>query len=295
MRFATLMPNSAAVLHNGRYVQLVDLGLPSSLTDFLALGDAGMTQLKSKLSTVQPTAGVAASEASFAPPVTPRQIICVGKNYKLHVQGGGEAKMPPEPIIFPKSPGCLSHTGAPIEIPAFVTYPDYEAELAVVIGKTGKNIPVADAYSYIFGYTCGHDVSARDHQLGLDLTNVPPGKQWMRGKTFDTFAPIGPAIVTKDEIADPHALRIQCLRDGKPVQDTHRGDEQVERMHFDVPFLVHWISQGHTLFPGDVILTGTPSGTAMELDEKPWMKNGETYTVRIEGIGELTNTVRFQQ
>lgn len=302
MRFATLQVSPAAtesaVLHHDRYVPLRELGLPSSMGDLLALGEAGLEQLRTKRTSLSSTAGIAAAEAKLAAPVSPRQIICVGKNYKLHVHGGGESQMPPEPIIFPKSPGCLTGPGAAIEIPAFVKYPDYEAELAVVIGKQGKNIPEAQAMDYVFGFTCGHDVSARDHQLSLDLSKIPPGKQWMRGKTFDTFAPLGPVIVTPDEIPDPHALRIQCLRDGKPVQDTHRpasggGAEQVERMHFTIPFLLHWISQGHTLFPGDVILTGTPSGTAMELDEKPWMRAGETYTVRIEGIGELTNEVSF--
>lgn len=202
-------------------------------------------------------------------------------------------KMPSQPIAFLKTPGCFVGSGDEICIPSIVECPDFEAELAVVIGKRGKNIPEADAMKYVFGYTGAHDVSARDHQLGTkDFTNLPPLHQWTRGKTFDTFCPLGPHIVTADEIEDPHELRIQCLRDGKVVQDTH-GKER-ETMHFRIPHLIHWLSQGHTLEAGDVILTGTPSGTAMELPEKPWMKPGETYTVRIGGIGDLTNTVVFE-
>src|SRR5262249_4310104 len=157
---------------------------------------------------------------------------------------------------------------------------DYECELAVVIGKTCKNVPKAKAYEYILGYTCANDVSARDWQLKRG------GGQWCRGKTFDTFAPLGPSLVTKEDIHDPHALRIQTILNGEALQDWNTSD-----MIFDIPTIIEFLSGSTTLLPGTVILTGTPQGVGVARKPPVFLKAGDTVSVVIEKIGTLTNPV----
>jgi 2-keto-4-pentenoate hydratase/2-oxohepta-3-ene-1,7-dioic acid hydratase in catechol pathway len=160
---------------------------------------------------------------------------------------------------------------------------DYECELAVVIGRNCKNVRRADALDYVFGYTCANDVSARDWQIKRG------GGQWCRGKFFDTFAPLGPCLVTRDEIPNPNALRIRTILNGETVQDWNTND-----MIFDVPALTEFLSGSTTLLPGTVILTGTPHGVGMASKPPRWLKPGDSVSIEIEKIGTLTNPVALE-
>ena len=218
-------------------------------------------------------------------PVAPTQILCVGLNYRRHAEES-KAKVPERPILFVKGINALQHPGDPILIPQHLRSDevDYECELAVVIGRACKNVSRADALDYVLGYTCSNDVSARDHQLKLG------GGQWCRGKFFDTFAPLGPRLVTPDEIPQPNALKIATILNGERVQDWTTSD-----MIFDVPALIEYLSGSTTLPPGTVILTGTPHGVGMAAKPGPrWLRPGDIVSVEIEGIGTLTNPVALE-
>jgi 2-keto-4-pentenoate hydratase/2-oxohepta-3-ene-1,7-dioic acid hydratase in catechol pathway len=225
--------------------------------------------------------------APFKPlaPLVPAAILGIGLNYRKHAEETG-AKIPEYPILFLKNPGSLQNPGDPILIPtALASHEvDYECELAVVIGKTCKNVKKADALDYVLGYTCANDVSARDWQ------KQKGGSQWCRGKSFDTFCPLGPCLVTPDEIPNPNALKIATLLNGEPVQDWTTGD-----MIFDVPTLIEFLSGSTTLLPGTVILTGTPQGVGMARKPPLWLKPGDTVTVEVEKIGLLTNPVELEK
>ncbi len=214
-------------------------------------------------------------------PVQPTAILCIGLNYRRHAEEG-KAKIPQWPVLFMKSPGAVQNPGDPIVLPTKLksTQVDYECELAVVIGKTCKNVSKADALNYVLGYTCANDVSARDWQKDFG------GSQWCRGKTFDTFCPLGPCLVTTDEIPNPNALRIKTILNGEALQDWTTED-----MIFDVRTLIEFLSGSTTLLPGTVILTGTPHGVGMARDPKIFLKPGDTCSIEIEKIGTLTNPV----
>jgi 2-keto-4-pentenoate hydratase/2-oxohepta-3-ene-1,7-dioic acid hydratase in catechol pathway len=215
-------------------------------------------------------------------PVVPTQILCIGLNYRQHAAETG-AKIPERPILFFKSLNAVQNPRDPIQLPRRLRSEevDYECELAVVIGQSGKNIPRADALRHVLGYTCANDVSARDHQIRLG------GGQWSRGKSFDTFAPLGPCLVTADEIPNPNALRISTVLNGERVQDSNTAD-----MIFDVPALIEYLSGSTTLVAGTVILTGTPQGVGMARKPAPrWLQAGDTVSIEIEKIGTLTNPV----
>jgi len=215
-------------------------------------------------------------------PVVPTQILCIGLNYRQHAAETG-ARIPERPILFFKSLNAVQNPGDPIQLPRRLRSEevDYECELAVVIGQSGKNIARADALRHVLGYTCANDVSARDHQIRLG------GGQWSRGKSFDTFAPLGPCLVTADEIPNPNALRISTLLNGERVQDSNTAD-----MIFDVPALIEYLSGSTTLLAGTVILTGTPQGVGMARKPTPrWLQAGDTVSIEIEKIGTLTNPV----
>src|SRR5690606_29596218 len=186
-------------------------------------------------------------------PIDPTMIWCIGLNYRRHAEETG-ARLPEYPVVFAKGPNAALAAGAPIEIPQVLASEqvDYECELAVVIGKRCKNVTPERALDYVLGYTCANDVSARDWQVKQG------GSQWSRGKTFDTFAPLGPVLVTADEIPNPNALRISTRLNGQVVQDSNTSD-----MIFDVPQLIAFLSGSTTLLPGTVILTGTPEGVGM--------------------------------
>ena len=214
-------------------------------------------------------------------PVEPTTIICIGLNYRKHAEETG-AKFPEFPVVFFKGINTLQNPDGPIEIPTHLpsNEVDYECELAVVIGRACKNVSRADALDYALGYTCCNDVSARDWQLKRG------GGQWSRGKSFDTFSPLGPVLVTRDEIPNPNALGIRTVLNGEVMQDWNTND-----MIFDVPTLIEFLSGSTTLLPGTVILTGTPHGVGMAQKPPRWLKPGDTVSIEIEKIGVLTNAV----
>ena len=219
-----------------------------------------------------------ASIGKLLAPVRPTSILCIGLNYRKHAEESG-AKAPEYPVLFMKAVSALQNPGDPIVIPRVEpTQVDYECELAVVIGKAAKNVSEEAALSYVLGYTCANDVSGRDWQINKG------GSQWCRGKTFDTFCPLGPDLVTTDEINDPNDLRIKTILNGETVQDWTTGD-----MIFNVPRLISFLSQGTTLLPGTVILTGTPQGVGFARKPPLFLKAGDSVTVEIQGIGALTN------
>jgi len=214
-------------------------------------------------------------------PISPVAMLCIGLNYKHHA-AESKAPIPEFPVLFVKNPGALNHPGEPIAIPRHLRSDevDYECELAVVIGRACKNVSRANALDYVLGYTCANDVSARDWQ------KIRSGGQWCRGKSFDTFGPLGPCLVTRDEIPNPNALRIRTIINGETLQDWNTND-----MIFDVPTLIEFLSGSTTLLPGTVILTGTPHGVGMARNPPRWLKPGDNVTVDIEKIGALTNPV----
>jgi 2-keto-4-pentenoate hydratase/2-oxohepta-3-ene-1,7-dioic acid hydratase in catechol pathway len=214
-------------------------------------------------------------------PVVPVSILCIGLNYRRHAEECG-APYPKYPILFLKAPATLQNPGDPIVLPRHLRSDkvDWEAELAVVIGRTCKNVSRDRALDYVLGYSCSNDVSARDWQANAG------GDQWCRGKGFDTFAPLGPCLTTTDEIPDPHALKIKFDIDGEVLQDWTTGD-----MIHDIPSIIEFLSGSTTLPPGTVILTGTPQGVGGAMKPQRFMKAGEVATVTIEKIGSLTNPV----
>jgi 2-keto-4-pentenoate hydratase/2-oxohepta-3-ene-1,7-dioic acid hydratase in catechol pathway len=219
--------------------------------------------------------------AKLLAPIEPKGFLCIGLNYRRHAEEGG-APIPKWPVLFMKTDSAVQNPGDPIELPVKLksNEVDYECELAVVIGKTAKNVKKEKALEYVLGYTCANDVSARDWQKDFG------GGQWCRGKTFDTFAPIGPCLVTPDEIPNPNALGIKTILNGQVMQDWNTND-----MIFDVPTLIEFLSGSTTLTPGTVILTGTPHGVGMARKPPVWLKAGDSITIEIEKIGSLTNPI----
>jgi len=214
-------------------------------------------------------------------PIQPVVFFCIGLNYRRHAEEG-HAAIPQFPVLFLKSPAAVQNPGDPIVLPRGLRSEevDYECELAVVIGKRGKNVPKEQALDYVLGYTCANDVSARDWQGKWG------GGQWCRGKTFDTFAPLGPCLALKDEIPDPAALRIRTVLNGQVMQDWGCDD-----LIFNVPSLIAFLSGSTTLLPGTVILTGTPHGVGFARKPPVFLRPGDTVTIEIDRIGALTNPV----
>jgi 2-keto-4-pentenoate hydratase/2-oxohepta-3-ene-1,7-dioic acid hydratase in catechol pathway len=214
-------------------------------------------------------------------PLVPRDILCVGLNYKQHA-AESNAEPPAYPVLFLKNSGALQNPGDPIVLPRKLRSDevDYECELAVVIGKRCHNVSRANALAHVLGYTCANDVSARDWQ------RRGGGGQWCRGKTFATFCPLGPVLVTTDEIPDPNRLAIKTILNGQTLQDWNTSD-----MIFDVPAIVEFLSASMILNPGTVILTGTPHGVGFARKPPVYLKVGDTVTIEIEKIGRLTNPV----
>ena len=218
-------------------------------------------------------------------PLSPQDILCIGLNYRKHAEEG-KADIPENPILFMKTSTSAQNPGDPIVLPRKLNSDkvDYECELAVVIGRTCHNVSKADALDYVLGYTCANDVSARDWQMNGG------GGQWCRGKTFATFCPLGPHIVTADEIPDPNTLPIKTVLNGDVMQDWNTND-----MIFDVPTLIEFLSASCELAPGTVILTGTPHGVGAARKPPVFLKDGDTCTIEIGGIGALTNPVVDEQ
>jgi 2-keto-4-pentenoate hydratase/2-oxohepta-3-ene-1,7-dioic acid hydratase in catechol pathway len=213
----------------------------------------------------------------FLPAVYPSKILAIGRNYAEHAAEGG-ADLPKAPLLFNKLPNALSAHQAPIVLPAISTQVDFEAELAVIIGRTAKRVSEADALDHVFGYSLIDDVSARDLQFG--------DGQWTRGKSLDTFAPLGPFITTRDEIDDVQTLKIEGILNGEVMQSSNTS-----RMIFKVAYLVSYLSQGITLQPGDVIASGTPDGVGIFRKPPILLKPGDVFEVKIEKVGTLRNPV----
>jgi 2-keto-4-pentenoate hydratase/2-oxohepta-3-ene-1,7-dioic acid hydratase in catechol pathway len=283
MRLATL--NTAhgprpAVLSGDRYVDLIanNPKFPASVRSILA--DPSLMAAAAELAKRPNAIGVPAASAKLHAPVhDPQKIVCVGLNYRDHAI---ESKMPipKEPVLFSKFPSALIGHDEPIVVPKISNKVDYEAELVVVVGKRGRKIPESAALDYVAGYSIGHDVSARDWQLEKD------GKQWMIGKTFDTFAPVGPNLVTRDEIPDPHKLSIRLRLNDRTMQSSN-----TEQMIFSVAQLIAYVSLVFTLEPGDLIFTGTPPGIGHALNPPVYLRGGEVVEVGIDSLGVLRNPV----
>lgn len=272
-------PRVAAV-RGDDYVDLnrADGSLPTSLKELIALGPTGLQRAAS--AQVKGESFPASSVKVLAPIPDPQKVICVGLNYADHAKESG-VNPPEEPVFFNKFPTAVSAHGDPIVLPAVSKEVDYEAELVVIIGRGGKNISRGEALSHVAGYCPGHDVSARDWQL------AKPGKQWLLGKTFDTFAPFGPAMTTSDEVGNPSDLRIQFRLNGQTLQDSN-----TKQFIFPVDELIAYVSQVCTLVPGDVIFTGTPPGVGFARDPKIFLKPGDVAEVEIEKLGVLRNPVK---
>src|SRR5687767_852005 len=215
-------------------------------------------------------------------PIVPTDILCIGLNYREHAKESG-SQIPENPMLFQKSSNTLANPLDPILIPKRSSQIDYECELAVVIGpREAKHVSRERALEYVLGYTAANDVSARDWQREKNLG----GGQFARGKSFDTFCPLGPCLVTRDEIPNPNSLRIKTILNGQVMQDHTTAD-----MIFDVPALIESLSSTMTLRPGAVILTGTPQGVGFARTPPVWLKEGDKVVVEIENIGRLENPV----
>lgn len=219
------------------------------------------------------------AELKLDAPVRPSKIVAIGQNYFDHVREQN-APLPERPIIFAKFPTAVIGPGDEIRWdPALSDQIDWEAELAVVIGRPARRVRAAEAYEYVFGYTVANDVTARDLQKG--------DGQWVRGKSLDTFCPLGPWIVTRDEVPEPHGLPIRTRVNGQIMQDS-----RTDQLIFRIPELIEFITRAFTLLPGDIILTGTPPGVGAFRRPPIFLKDGDVVTVEVEGIGALTNPCR---
>jgi len=257
--------------------------LPSTIEELIGLGEEGIRTVEqlmfnsTKAEKREATSKI--GDATLLAPVSsPPKIICLGLNYRDHAEEAG-ADIPDEPIVFMKPRTAIVGPDDLVIRPAFVEELDYEAELAIIIGKKGKNIPVSEAKKHIFGYTAFNDISAREIQF--------KDKQWTRGKSFDTFAPIGPCITTADQIGNPSNLNIRTRVNGELRQDS-----STKNMVFDVYEVIHHISRVMTLEPCDIIATGTPAGVAVFTKPTPkFLSPGDLVEVEIENIGNLRNKV----
>ena len=207
------------------------------------------------------------------------KLICVGRNYAEHAREQG-AEVPQEPLIFAKAPSALHPHQGEIQLPKLSDQVDYEAELVVVIGRRAWQVPQAEALDYVAGYCCGNDVTARDWQ------KQKPGQQWLLGKSFDTFAPLGPWLVSSQEVVDPGNLRVEMQLNGRVVQNGHTS-----HMMFPVDFLIAYLTQVMTLEVGDLIFTGTPAGVGVAQDPPRFLQPGDQLAVEIGGVGRLENRV----
>ncbi|MFN8622684.1 MAG: fumarylacetoacetate hydrolase family protein [Chloroflexota bacterium] len=271
---------------DGRYLPASALGgaLPATMLELLRRGPVGIAALRAAAVAAPPSVETVdpASVELLAPVPRPGKVIAVGLNYNDHAAEGGRAA-PAQPMLFAKFPTSVIGPGATVEWdPALTAKVDLEAELGVVIGQTARRVAEADALDVVAGYTIVNDVSARDLQAA--------DKQFVRAKSLDTFCPMGPVLVTADEIPDPQRLAIRGSRNGVVMQDAN-----TRQMIFSVANLIAFCSRAFTLEPGDVIATGTPSGVGIYREPPVLMGEGDVMTIEIEGIGALTNPCRFWQ
>jgi 2-keto-4-pentenoate hydratase/2-oxohepta-3-ene-1,7-dioic acid hydratase in catechol pathway len=284
MRLATIQTPAgprAAALRGDYYVDLhaTDPVLPSSVRQLLAAGPSALRAAEHAARREKVVQYAAASVKLLPPVPDPPKIVCLGLNYIDHAKESG-APIPKEPVLFSKYATALVGHDDAIVLPPVSQEVDYEAELVLVIGQRGRHVRADAAAEYVAGYTIGHDVSARDWQLKKD------GKQWMVGKTFDTFAPTGPVLVTADEVPDPHNLAIRLRLNGETMQDS-----TTRQMIFPVREVVAYLSQVFTLEPGDLIFTGTPPGVGFARKPPVFLKPGDVTEVEIERLGVLRNRV----
>mgnify|MGYP001819488065 FL=1 len=258
-------------------------GLPGSMADLLAGGEPAQVALRSaaRSAAAADRPGEVDRSRVIAPVPRPGKILAVGLNYRDHVEEQGErVKVPQRPILFAKLPTAVVGPGATVEWdPRLTSEVDLEAELGVVIGRTARRVSEAEALDHVLGYTAVNDVTARDLQYA--------DRQFVRSKSLDTFCPMGPALVTRDEITDPGVLRVRSWRNDEPMQDSHTSN-----LIFDVPYLISYCSQAFTLEPVDVICTGTPAGVGYFREPKVLMRDGDVMTIEVEGVGRLTNPCR---
>lgn len=284
MRLATIEVSTgprAAVLRGDVYVDLhaTDPALPAGIRQLLEGGSAALHAAEQAVRS-QKALTYPVEQVKLLPPVPdPAKIVCLGLNYTDHAKESG-APIPKEPVLFSKYATALTGHDSPIVLPAVSQEVDYEAELVIVAGKGGRHIQRDAGMSHVAGYTIGHDVSARDWQLRKD------GKQWMAGKTFDTFAPTGPWLVTADEVRNPHELNISLRLNGQTMQNS-----STRQMIFQVDAVIAYLSQIFTLQPGDLIFTGTPPGVGFARKPPIFLKPGDVTEVEIEGLGVLRNSV----
>jgi len=285
MRLATIQtphgPRVAALKNEKCFVDLhaTDSALPPSLRELL---ESGASALEAASQAVRQNKAVEYPSAQvklLTPVPDPKKIVCLGLNYADHAKEGG-VPVPKEPVLFSKYATALIGHEEFIVLPAVSNEVDFEAELVIVIGKAGRRLPADGALEHVAGYTIGHDVSARDWQFKKD------GKQWMAGKTFDTFAPVGPLLVTGDEIKDPHGLDIRLRLNGTLMQESNTS-----QMIFKVAEVVAYLSTVFTLEPGDLIFTGTPAGVGFTRKPPVFLKHGDVVEIEIEKLGVLRNTV----
>jgi 2-keto-4-pentenoate hydratase/2-oxohepta-3-ene-1,7-dioic acid hydratase in catechol pathway len=269
----------AVVLQGSAYIDLraTDPSLPASVRELLAGGPKLLAQAEAAAS--KPNAvRLESNQVKLLPPIPdPPKIIGIGLNYRDHAAESG-APIPKEPILFSKFATALIGQDDDIVLPSVSQEVDYEAELVLVVGQRGKHLRPEAAMAHVAGYTIGHDVSARDWQLKKE------GKQWTIGKTFDTFAPLGPTLVTADEVPNPHALGIRLRLNGQTMQDS-----STKQMIFQVGDLLAYLSQVFTLEPGDLIFTGTPPGVGFARKPPIYLKPGDVVEVEIDGLGLLRN------
>lgn len=282
MKLATLLtdrgPRVVGVALDGQYVDLceVDVKLPTTMREILSAPE-GLAAAAHALATGL-TKGPFITGRLLAPVENPSKVFCIGLNYRDHAIETN-SPIPSEPVVFSKFSQAVIGPDEPVILPAVAHEVDYEAELVVVIGKQGKNISKSNAFSHVAGYTCGNDVSARDWQKGR------PGGQWLLGKTPDTFAPTGPFLVTSDEV-DPHNIKIGLRLNGETLQDS-----STKELIFGVDEVIAHVSQLITLYPGDLIFTGTPPGVGVARKPPIYLKAGDKMEVVIEDVGTLTNPV----
>ena len=280
MKFLNFKRDGKYVLGVKREEGILEINTPASITELISGGDESVKSVDVLLREEIQGGLLKEEELELGPSVLePGKIICVGLNYRKHAEESGMA-VPETPILFNKFNNALAAHKENVNLPQEVQQGDYEAELAIVIGKKGKNIKKEDALSHVFGYSCANDLSARDLQFKTS--------QWLLGKTSDGFCPIGPYLVTADEIKNPNKLGIRTYHNGVLRQDSNTSD-----MIFYCDEIISYISKFMTLYPGDVILTGTPEGVIMGLpeDEKDWLKAGDVIKVEIEGLGSLETQI----
>jgi 2-keto-4-pentenoate hydratase/2-oxohepta-3-ene-1,7-dioic acid hydratase in catechol pathway len=294
LRFLTTQPvpsewENSQALRSAARVILKARETPQNMIALFERGPAWLEKLHALISIMLPLAGAKRTKLPRglflqldstrlrSPILRPPKIICVGRNYGEHARESGH-EPPANPIFFQKASSAICDPSGAIRLPALSRQVDYEAELAVVIARRGHRIPVEQAHEYIAGYTLMNDVSARDMQE-LD-------GQWFRAKSCDTFAPLGPWIVTPEEIHDAHSLRITLTLDGQLMQDSN-----TRNLIFQIPFLISYLSRSMTWEPGDILATGTPPGVGVHRTPPVFLKAGSTVSISVEHVGTLTNTV----